>query len=222
MKLAFIPAGCAYRAHLGIVLTETGQSQSFRYNHPSPSIHFHEPRNGASASPTRAGETPALLYSLRRFMVPMRDLRIVEAFHEPPKDLGRTKMGKDSKTIFVLPKSLGLPFRFMVPMRDLRVVEAFHEPEDGGKESSPSPPGRGRNAPSLLPKSNVRVVQGFKARMVSGNSLLVEGRGNHGSAASGAGPPSPARRGWTKVEHSCGLRIGNPRYSRFGNLRYMK
>jgi hypothetical protein len=43
-------------------------------------------------------------------MVLMRDLRIVEAFHEPPK-------------------SLGLPFRFMVPMRDLRIVEAFHEPE---------------------------------------------------------------------------------------------
>src|SRR5437867_10431882 len=90
--------------------------------------------------PKPAGETPALRCRCRRFMAPMRDAGIVEAFHQPPLTRPSATLSPPCGER----AGRGVPIWFMVPMHAKKRKEAAHEREgrmlQGGGQSFARPP----------------------------------------------------------------------------------
>ena len=100
---------------------------------------LHEPAEKAGASSAHSKRFRAMLkgsklreaFGVRsacwrfRFMAPMGDSEIVAALHEPPKDLGRPKIGELES--LVVPKLWEI-IRFMGGEQVQMEQKAFHEP----------------------------------------------------------------------------------------------
>src|SRR5436305_6315613 len=81
---------------------------------------FHEPSRLRVADP-RSGPR---LCEAQRFMVPMRDRKVVEALHEPPLSGPSATLSPPCGER----AGRGVPIRFMVPMHTRKRKGAFHEP----------------------------------------------------------------------------------------------